>query len=102
MSKAKSINLEYIINILKKHKAELKKKYSIIEIGIFGSYVKSEQKETSDIDILVEFEKPVSLLHIVSLENYLSDILGVKVDIVPKNNIRKELKMFILREAVSI
>ncbi len=95
-------NLEKIKEIIAKHKNKLHDKYSVIEIGIFGSYVREEQKETSDVDILVEFEKPVSLLQIVSLENYLSDILEVKVDVVPKKNIRKELKDYILKEAVPV
>jgi len=95
-------NLEEIKEILAKHKNELKEKYGVIELGIFGSYVRAEQKETSDVDILVEFEKPVSLLRIVSLENSLSDILGIKVDVIPKKNIRKELKEFILKEEVPL
>jgi predicted nucleotidyltransferase len=94
--------LEEIKEILANHKNKLHEKYSVIEIGIFGSYVREEQKETSDVDVLVEFEKPVSLLQIVSLENYLSDILGVKVDVVPKKNIRKELKEYILKETVPV
>lgn len=94
--------LDEIKGTLRKQKEELKEKYKVKEIGIFGSYVKGEQKETSDVDILVEFEKPVSLLRIVSLENYLSDILGVKVDVVPKKTIRKELKEFILKGAIPV
>ena len=94
--------LEEIKEILANHKNKLHEKYFVIEIGIFGSYVREEQKETSDVDVLVEFEKPVSLLQIVSLENYLSDILGVKVDVVPKKNIRKELKEYILKETVPV
>lgn len=93
---------EEIRSILEKHKEEIEKKFKVKEIGIFGSYIRKEQKDASDLDILVDFEKPVSLLHIVSLENHLSDILGVKVDVVPKKNIRKELKEFILKEAVSV
>ncbi len=54
------------------------------------------------IYILVEFKEPVSLLHIVSLENYLSDILEIKADVVPRKNIREELKTIILKEAVAI
>ena len=88
--------------LLKNHKKEFKEKYHIQDIGIFGSYAKGMQKKTSDIDIMVTFEKPVSLLHIISFENYLSDMLGIKVDIVPKNNIRKELKESILNEMVSV
>jgi len=95
-------SLDEIKDILNKHREELRQKYSITEMGIFGSYVREEQKETSDVDILVEFDKPVSLLQIVSLENYLSDILGIKVDVVPKKNIRKELKDHILKEAVLV
>ena len=94
--------LAEIIDILKQRKKELREKYQVIEISIFGSYVRNEQKESSDVDILVEFEKTVSLLHIVALENHLCDILGLKVDVVPKKNIREELKEFILREAVPV
>jgi len=95
-------NFFEIKELLKNHKKEFKEKYQIKDIGIFGSYAKGAQKKTSDIDILVTFEKPVSLLHIISFENYLSDILGIKVDVVPKNNIRKELKDSILKETVSV
>ncbi|NKQ39298.1 MAG: DNA polymerase III subunit beta, partial [Methanosarcinales archaeon] len=51
---------------------------------IFGSYANNEQIESSDVDILVEFEKPISLLKIVSLENYITDILEIKTDVIPK------------------
>jgi predicted nucleotidyltransferase len=94
--------LDKIRQILAAHKEDLRDKYKVIEIGIFGSYVKGEQKKTSDVDVLVEFERPVSLLHIVSLENHLSDILGLKVDVVPKKNIRAELKDSIIKEAIPI
>ena len=94
--------LDKIKQILTESKEELKVKYKVNGISIFGSYAKGEQKDTSDIDILVEFEQPVSLLQIVSLENFLSDILGIKADVIPKKNIRKELKEFILNEAILI
>lgn len=94
--------LDEIKKILAEHREKLKEKYKVIEIGIFGSYVKGQQKETSDVDVLVEFEKPVSLLHIVSLENHLSDVLGIKVDVVPKKNIREELKDSIIREVIPV
>ncbi len=95
-------NLAEIKPILAGRKEELKKRFGVTEIGIFGSYVRREQKESSDLDILVEFEKPVSLLHIVSVENYLSDLLGIKVDLVPRKNIRAELKETILKETVPV
>lgn len=94
--------LNEIKKTLAEQKEELKRKYKVTQIGIFGSYIRNEQTKSSDVDILVEFEKPVSLLHIVSLENYLSDILGIKVDVVTKKNIRKELRDIIIKETISV
>jgi hypothetical protein len=95
-------SLNDIKNILNVHKAELKEKYYISEIGIFGSYVRGEETPKSDVDILVEFEKPVSLLTVSSLENSLSDLLGIKVDVVRKRSVRKELKENILNETMNL
>ncbi len=94
--------LEQIKQILQSKKNVYKDQYYVKELYIFGSYTRHDQNENSDIDILVEFEKPVSLLHLTSLENYLSDILGEKIDLVPKKNIREELKGTILKEAIPV
>ena len=88
--------------ILARHKKELAGKFSVKKIGIFGSWVRDEQKKKSDIDLLVELKEPVSLLGIVRLENHISELLGAKVDLVPKKDIRPELKEIILNEAVYI
>ena len=95
-------SLEEIKEIIKSHREELKERYRVRSIAIFGSYVRGEQREESDIDLLVEFEGSVSLLHIVSVENYLSDILGMKVDLVPRKNIREELRETIIKEAIAV
>lgn len=84
------------------HKGELKEKYNVKEIGIFGSYVRNEQKKKSDLDVLVTFDKTIDLFTFIELENYLSDILGVKVDLVMKEGIKPRLKERILNEAVYI
>lgn len=89
-----------IKEILASHKEELEREHKVREIGIFGSYVRGEEKADSDADILVEFGEPVSLLELVGLEVYLSKILGIKVDVVPKEDIRPELKQAILKEAI--
>lgn len=93
-------SLDEIKDILNKHREELRQKYNITEMGIFGSYVRGEQKKRSDVDILVEIGKPVSLLTFVGIENYLAKILKTKVDLVPKDSIRPELKERILKEVV--
>lgn len=93
-------SLKEIKEIIGKHKQDLRKNYGVTEAGIFGSYVRGEQKKSSDVDVLVEFAKPVSLLRLVEVENYLSDLLKTKVDLVPKEDIRPELKERILKEVV--
>ena len=92
--------LKEIEKILKENKAILAERFKVKEIGIFGSYVRGEQQEKSDVDILVSFYEPISLLKLVSLENFLTDLTGVKVDIVPKEDIRPELKERILGEVI--
>lgn len=94
--------LEEIKKVLDSHRQELKDKYKVKNIGIFGSYVRGEHRAKSDLDVLVEYDSPVSLLQIVALENHLTALLGVKVDLVPRRNIRKELKESILKETVRV
>ncbi len=97
--------LEEINTILKEHKEELRKRYRIKEIGVFGSYVRGEQKKRgSDIDILVEFEEGEipDLFKFIEMERYLSRLLRKKVDLVRKKVIRPELKEIVLKEVVYI
>jgi len=95
-------SLEEIKSILRKQKLQIRERYGVSKIGIFGSYVRGEQKKKSDVDILVEFEKPISLLKLVNLENFLADLIGTKVDVVPKEDVRTELKESILGEVVYV
>ncbi len=88
--------------MLQLHKRDLLQQYKVKSIAIFGSYIRGQQNEESDLDLLVEFSSPVSLLHIVSLENHLTDILDVQVDVIPRKSIREELRDTILREAVPL
>ena len=94
--------LEEIREILKKHKAEVVRDYKVKEIGVFGSFVRGEQKRRSDIDILVEYDELPDLLKLIELEVHLEQILKKKVDLVEKGGLRPELKERILREVVYI
>jgi hypothetical protein len=91
-----------ITAILKKYEKDLKRRYGIKKIGIFGSYIRNEAKEESDLDILVEFEQDadIGLLKFVEIENYLSDLLGVKVDLVEKSALKPRIGRHILKEVV--
>lgn len=94
--------LEELRTILLYHKEDLKDEYAVNEIGIFGSYTKEEQIETSDIDILVDFQKAIDLLTFVHLKNHLSGLLNVNVDLVMKKALKPNIGQRILREVVYI
>jgi predicted nucleotidyltransferase len=91
-----------ITEILKKHEKELKERYGIKKIGIFGSYLRTEAKKKNDLDILIEFEQDVDigLLKFVEIENYLSDLLGIRVDLVEKSALKPRIGKHILKEVV--
>jgi predicted nucleotidyltransferase len=72
------------------------------DIGVFGSYVRGEEKKRSDVDILVEFGELPDIFQLIDLEDYLKKLLKKKVDLVRKGAIRPELKEFILKEVVYI
>lgn len=88
-----------ILEKLKELKPVLVKEYSVKQIGLFGSYSDNEQNEESDIDILVEFEKPIGW-KFFSLEKYLEDIFNRKVDLVTKNALKKQLRDKILNQTL--
>ena len=91
---------EKILNTLKRLKEDLNTNFRVKTIGLFGSYVKNEQKNTSDIDFLVEFEEDADLVHLVGLSRYLEEVFKSKVDVISKPTIKEELKQRILEEVI--
>jgi predicted nucleotidyltransferase len=93
-----------ISQILQDQKPYLAEKYGVAEIGIFGSYVRGEQRPDSDLDILIELERParISLIDVVELELYLSDLLDIKVDLAVKKNLKPRIGERILQEAIAL
>jgi len=94
--------LEEIIEAIKKRKTVLEEKYKVKEIGIFGSYVRGEQTEKSDVDIFVDFYELPDVFNLLKLERSLRGTLKCKVDVVRKGAIRKELRDQIMSEAIKI
>ena len=90
--------LEEIKEVLQKHREEFREQYGLKEIGIFGSYVKGEQKESSDIDMLIELEKPIGFVRFMRLENALSQLLGVRVEMVTRKALKPHIGKRILQE----
>jgi predicted nucleotidyltransferase len=82
----------------------LKKNFSVDSIELFGSYVRGEQTEKSDLDILVTFSEPnnVDLFKFIELRLFLKDELGVDVDLIEKDTLKPRLKNQILEEAIQV
>lgn len=95
-------NVKKIENLLRELKPILRKKFNVKEIGIFGSYLKGQATEESDLDILVDFNKSISLLKFIEIENYLSDRVGIKVDLVMKDALKPRIGKIILKEVVNV
>jgi predicted nucleotidyltransferase len=91
---------EEILSKLRVLKKEIILKYRIKNIGLFGSYVKNSQKETSDIDLLVEFENDADLFHYIGLVLFLEEHFDKKVDVVSKPALKEDLREHILREVI--
>lgn len=82
-------NLNEIMALLKKQKAFLENKYKIKEIGIFGSYVRGDQNPESDLDIIVNYkDNSIAIFDFLDLKEYLSNILGINVDLVMKEGLK--------------
>jgi len=94
-------NTHEIIKIMREHKEELKEKYKIKEIKIFGSYARGEQRETSDIDIIVDFEEIPTFIEFLKVEEEIERILGIKVDLLTEESISPFIKPYI-KEVVAI
>ena len=96
--------LDEIKEILQAQKPYLTEKFGVTEVGVFGSYVRNEQHPDSDVDILIELERPpqISLIGLVELQYYLSDVLETKVDVALKKNLKKRIGKRILGEVVTI
>lgn len=92
----------YFVKLIRQHLPELSKKYNISYLGIFGSYVRGEQKEDSDLDILVEFSEIPDLFEFIGLKQDLSDLLKVNVDLVMKSALKPRIGKRILEQFVQV
>jgi predicted nucleotidyltransferase len=94
--------LESLLKALRQQLPLLEEKYGVETLEVFGSYVRAEQKADSDLDVLVTFRETPSLLTFIAIENYLSDTLRVKVDLVMKDSLKPAIGKIILSEAIPV
>jgi len=95
-------NLNEVTQVIRSQLPHLRAQYNIDTVEIFGSYVHDEQKATSNLDALISFSEPPGLLEFIEIENYLGDVLGVKVDLVMKDALKPHIGKRILEEAVPV
>jgi predicted nucleotidyltransferase len=91
-------NLDDILLILRQIEPELRLHYPIRSLGVFGSYVRAEQREDSDLDILIEPGDGMTLPDYAGLQSELSDALGIKVDLANKRTLKRRIGEHILAE----
>jgi hypothetical protein len=84
------------MNMLKDH-SEILQKYGVKRIGLFGSFVRGEQKKNSDIDFLVEFEKPI-FENFMDLAFYLEELFGRKVELITNGNLSPYIQPYVEKE----
>jgi uncharacterized protein len=80
----------------------ISKKYQPKMIGVFGSYARNQNQKESDLDILVDFESNIDLLELIGLEQELSEVLGIKVDLVTLRSLNKKLKPSVEKDLIRI
>lgn len=93
---------EDILRILRTVKPELATRFKAGEIGLFGSVARAEDVSRSDVDLLVDFAEGADLLDLVGLGLYLEELLGRKVDVVPRHALRPEIRDTVLRDLVPV
>ncbi len=98
-----SQRLETVLQTLQMHLPELRRQYGVKSLGVFGSYVRGEEDKHSDLDVLVEIENDsLTLLQFVHLQSYLSDLLGVKVDLVESSSLKPYIGSHIRQEVIML
>lgn len=81
---------------------EVVKKFNPAMVGIFGSYARYEQTTESDLDLLIDFNSKITLLDLIGMEQELSELLGIKVDLVTKRSVKTNLLPFIQKDLIRI
>jgi predicted nucleotidyltransferase len=93
---------EHLIDKLRTFLPTIRERYSINTIGVFGSFARGEQTPESDLDLVVTFHTPQSLLDLVELENLLCDYLGIKVDLVTEAGLKPRVREQMLKEVIYV
>jgi len=93
---------EAVMRILRQRRGEIAEKYGVKSLALFGSVARNETRPDSDVDLLVEFDRPVGYFGLFALQDYLEALLGCPVDLGTPNSLKPRIKEHILQEAVHV
>ena len=99
---AETRDIAELRSLLRQHLPLLQERYGVASLGLFGSYVRREAGPESDLDILVRFRQTPGLLRFIELENFLSDLLGVRVDLVMAEALKPHIGQRVLAEVEAV
>lgn len=91
-----------VLHVLAEHRDELRERFGVESLALFGSVVRDESKPGSDIDILIRFDGPATSKRYFGVQFYLEDLLGHSVDLVTDKALRSELRPYVEREAIHV
>ena len=95
-------SLDVILDKLRQKKPELEKRYSLSELGVFGSYARGDQQQTSDIDILVDFSSRIDGFQYIRMAHELEDLLEQKIDVVSRKGIKPKYLPFVEKSLINV
>ena len=93
---------EEVIRILNQRRAELNGHYGVKSLALFGSVARDEATPASDVDLLVEFDRPVGLFGLFALQDFLESLLGCKVDLGTPDSLKPRIRARVLQEMVHV
>jgi predicted nucleotidyltransferase len=91
-----------ILRILRENRPELRSRYHVASLSLFGSYARDEARPDSDVDLLVEFSQPIGLFEFIELQQQLESLLGRKVDLGTRRSLKSTIKDQVLQEAIRV
>jgi len=90
-----------VVRVLESHTADLRK-FGVKSLRLFGSVARDEAADTSDVDLLVSFERTPGFSSFMKLRIFLEDLLGAKVDLVTENGLRDRVRPYVEKEAIRV
>ena len=96
------MNRDEVLNVLRAHKPILSQRFGVTELALFGSFARDQATDTSDVDILVQFDAPLNWQRYFGAQGYLEDLLGRPVDLATDQDLRVEIRPYVEREVIDV